>query len=612
MEEQVGELWHRLITRLASTRHAAAAVRLPEVATTVGILFRALGGDGGLQIETGDPTATTVRRSWLQRLAGSGRDVELAWRDDRSLRLPAVIDWFPDRALNRELYVWLAALAVNDTGAQADWFSHNQRLTRQALEQFPGLRPRYARLVAAHVAQRPSPEDLPAAEALRERAIRSALAQPRSATALPPARRDPFPVPLWLHPAPPRPAGSGAPGDDANNNDRSGAGRELEDQRRRRAERVASPEEDRGLVTIRMENILTIGEFVKVDRSPEDEEDLDRAAAAAQDMDRIAVTRNSRAAAARLKFDLDLPAEAYDDEVVGEGVRLPEWDWKRQRLQPDHCRVVTLLAADAAPSDLPGHLRRTAKRLRQLFQALAPARVWHRGQPDGPEIDIDAYLRFAADRAAGSGIAADGLYKELRSGDRDLACLLLADLSLSTDTWVDDHHRVIDVIRDSLFLFGESLAATGDRFAIYGFSSRRRDPVRVHCLKDFDERYSRAVRGRIDAIRPGYYTRMGAALRYGTQLLEAQPANRRLLLLLSDGKPNDLDKYEGRYGIEDTRHAVLAARRLGLQPYCVTIDERGNDYLPHLFGSDGYTVIRKPSELPRRLPALYARLTGGA
>ena len=612
MEEHVGALWHRLITRLATHRHPEAAVRLPEVERTLGILFRALGGDGGLQVEGADRTTSSARRSWLQRVAGTGRDLELAWRDERSLRLPVVLDWFADPALNRELYVWLAALAVHDTGAPGNWLAHNQRLTGLALERFPGLRPRYARLVAAHLAQRPTPEGLPAAEAARERAIRAALALPGSVDELPAARRDPFPVPLWLHPAPPRPVGRGAPAGDANNDDRSGASRALDDRRRRRAERVANPEEDRGLVTIRMENILTVGEFVKVDRSPEDEDDLDRAAAAAQDMDQIAVTRNSRAAAARLKFDLDLPAEAYDDQVVGEGIRLPEWDWRRQRLQPDHCRVVTMVAADAAASDLPAHLRRAANRLRQLFQALAPARVWHRGQADGPEIDVDAYLRFAADRAAGSGIAADGLYKEFRSGDRDLACLLLADLSLSTDTWVDDHYRVIDVIRDSLFLFGESLAATGDRFGIYGFSSRRRDPVRVHVLKGFDERYGGAVRGRISAIRPGYYTRMGAALRYGSRLLEDQPASRRLLLLLSDGKPNDLDQYEGRYGIEDTRHAVLAAKRLGLQPYCVTVDERGNDYLPHLFGRDGYTVIRNPAELPRRLPALYARLTGGA
>jgi len=102
---------------------------------------------------------------------------------------------------------------------------------------------------------------------------------------------------------------------------------------------------------------------------------------------------------------------------------------------------------------------------------------------------------------------------------------------------------------------------------------------------------------------------MGAGIRHAANLLKEQPAGRRLLLLLSEGKPNDLDQYEGRYGIEDTRHAVAEARRQGLTPFCVTVDERGNDYLPHLFGTGGYLVIRRPSELPSRLPLLYARLT---
>ena len=174
---------------------------------------------------------------------------------------------------------------------------------------------------------------------------------------------------------------------------------------------------------------------------------------------------------------------------------------------------------------------------------------------------------------------------------------------------VNDHVRVIDVVRDSLFLFAEALDATGDRFGIFGFSSRKRDPVRMHLIKGFDECYGGAVRGRIQAIKPGYYTRMGAAVRHATTLLADQPAGRRLLLLLTDGKPNDLDKYEGRYGIEDTRRAVQEARHLGLQPFCVTIDAKGNDYLPHLFGKNGYIVIRRPSELPKRLPLLYAQLT---
>jgi nitric oxide reductase NorD protein len=610
VEEHVGALWHRLITRLAQTRHPEAAVRLADVAGIVGIMFRALGGDGGLQVEAAEATGIRSRRGWLQRIAGTGCDVELAWRDERSLRLPGVVDWFADPALNRELYLWLAALAVNDDGRAGEWLARSQRLVRVALARWPGLRPRWARLVAAHLAQRPEPDRLPPAEAARERAIRAALAEPGSVAALPVARGDAFPVPLWLHPASPEPPRSVPPArDDDGEGERAGATRRLEDARRRKAERVEQPQGNRGLVTIRMENIFTVGEFVNVDRGAEDEDDLERAATAAKDMDRIAVSRSRKASASRLKFDLDLPAEAHDDLVLDDGILVPEWDWKKARLQPDHCRIVSMLAADAPALALPAHLRRPARRLRSQFQALAPARTWHRRLADGPEIDLDAYLRFAADRVAGCGTAADGLYRALRAGSRDLACLLLADLSLSTDTWVDDHHRVIDVIRDSLFLFGESLAATGDRFAVLGFSSRRRDPVRVHTLKGFDEPYGAAVRGRIAVIRPGYYTRMGAAVRHGTELLRAQPSNRRLLLLLTDGKPNDIDKYEGRYGIEDTRHAVLAARRLGLQPFCVTIDDRGNDYLPHLFGSDGYVVIRRPSELPARLPALYARLT---
>lgn len=622
MEEQVGALWHRVVTRLADRRHPEAAARLQDLAPTLGILFRALGGDGGLQVEAADASAHGARRGLLHWLAGTGAKADLAWRDERSLRLPEVIDCFPDPGLNRDLYLWLTALAVGQPGHPAKdpasgpanpvqtWLLANQWMTCRALADLPGLRPRYRRLVAGHLALRPEPSRLSAAEAARERLIRQALLDPGSVSTLPGARRPPHPVPLWLRPSPNLPPATAQPdlgeGQQVSRDDRVES---LGSLRRRAAERVAMPEKDQGLVTIRMENILTWGEHVQVDRGTDEEDDLGRAKTAAADMDRISVARDRRASGARLRFDLDLPAEAEDDLVLADGTLLPEWDWRRRRLEPDRCRVVSLLAQDAAPCPLPTHLGRTARRLRGQFQALAPARVWHRGQSDGQEIDLDAYLRLAADRRAGIGAHGDALYRDLRNGARDLACLLLADLSLSTDSYIDDRARVIDVIRDSLFLFAESLSATGDRFGVFGFSSRRRDPVRVHTLKGFDEAYGAAVRGRIDAIKPGYYTRMGAGIRHATNLLAAQPAGRRLLLLLSDGKPNDLDRYEGRFGIEDTRHAVAAAHRLGLTPFCVTIDERGNDYLPHLFGSGGYVVIRRPAELPARLPLLYARLT---
>ena len=611
MEEQVGALWHKLVTRWADTRHPEAAVHLHDVERGVGLLFRALGGDGGLQVESAEASEHGARRTWLQRLAGSNQKVELAWRDARCLRLPGTIDYFPETSLNRELYLWLTALAVQDDGWTREWLKRNQAMTLATLKRYPALSGRYQRLVEAHLALRPAPDTLPKAEAAVERAVRRALSDPGSITELPPAKRFPAPIPLWLHPYPPRSQISSV--GEIEDRDQDAGPRqeahEVEDMGRRKTERVNEPEKDRGLITIRMENIFSWGEFVNVDRGSDDQDDADQAEAVARDMDRISVSRDNKTAATRIKFDLDLPSAAAYDQVLDDGILLPEWDWKRHQLLPRHCRIVSMVSKETSPVALPEHLTRTAKRLRNQFQAIAPARTWHRAQADGQEIDIDAYLRYATDRAAGQAIGADRLYKELRSGARDLACLLLADLSLSTDTWVDDHHRVVDVIRDSLFLFAESLHATGDRFAMYGFSSRRRDPVRVHTLKEFDETYSARVRGRLAVIKPGYYTRLGAGIRHATELLKNQPAGRRLLLILSDGKPNDLDQYEGRYGIEDTRHAIQAARQLGLQPFCVTIDEKGNDYLPHLFGSGGYVVLHNPTELPKRLPLLYARLT---
>jgi nitric oxide reductase NorD protein len=616
MEEQVGALWHRAITRLSERRHSGAAVTLEEVAKTLGIFFRALGGDAGLQVEASDPTAHGARRGFLQRLAGLDLRVELAWRDERSLRLPARIDLFPERALNRDLYVWLAALAAQPSMPARDWFVESQQQVRRALERFPGLRPRYRRLVDAHFDLRPDPRSLSSDARAREEAIRLALEDPGGVAQLPAARRPAYPVVLWLHSESGGLMGNGSqePGGgcseaDVQEIDRNAAVETLGERRRRRAEWVTMPEKDRGLMTIRMENILTWGEHVQVDRGTDEEDDLKRARTAAADLDRISVARDRKASGARLRFDLDLPAESEDDLVLADGILLPEWDWRHAELRPNRCRVVSLVAADATPCDLPEHLRQTARRLRHQFQALTPARVWHRGQPDGQEVDLNAYLRFAAERHSGAGAHGDALYRDMRSGARDLVCLLLSDLSLSTDSWVDDRARVIDVIRDSLFLFAESLAATGDRFAMLGFSSRRRDPIRIHQIKSFDESHGASVRGRIAAIKPGYYTRMGAAIRHASDRLAAQPGGHRLLLILSDGKPNDLDCYEGRYGIEDTRHAIQEARRLGLTCFCVNIDEHGNDYLPHLFGSGGYVVIRRPSELPARLPILYARLT---
>ncbi len=609
IEEHVGNLWDKIATRAARTTYPEAAVQLSDIKKSLGIIFRAMGGDSGLSVDATTATEQLGRRGLLQRIAGSQKKVELSWRDDQSLRLPEKIDIFPERTLNRKLYIWLAALAAADDGNKGAWFQRNQQQTLKTLKRFPGLNQDYQALVTAQLAIRPDIDKLTEDEAAQERAIQHALLHPGTNHTFPIAQRPPQPVYLWMHPSPPIVATSQAAQDLADQASSTENQNTKQVDRKRQAQREEVTEKDAGLLAVRYENIFSWGEFINLNRSSEEEEDLDEAANAAEDMDILNVTQDSQPTASKLKFDLDLPSAMNDDLPMGAGILLPEWDYKKQSLKADYCCLQEMIAQHAQDCELPDHLRKTAHRLRSQFEALAPSRVWFKAQQDGSEVDLDAYLQFTTQRANGHGEMTGNLYRDLRSGHRDLACLLLADLSLSTDAWINNDARIIDVIRDSLFLFAESLNTTGDRFAIHGFSSRNRNHVRFNLLKRFEDRYNNQVRGLIQAVKPGYYTRMGAAIRHASNQLEKQTATQKLLLILTDGKPNDLDAYEGRYGIEDTRMAIIEARQKGLQPFCVTIDEKAGNYLPHLFGAGAYVVIRKAEELPRELPLLYARLT---
>ena len=611
MEEWVGQLWHRAVTRAARRDYPQAAVSLEEMRQPAALLFRALGGECGLRIEAARETAHGARRRWLQRIAGSGKHIELAWREEETLRLPVRIAWFAKRDLNRDLYLWLAALAAASGRRPGDWLQRNSAATAALLAAYPGLEARYRRLVQAHLQQRPSPQSLRRDQAEQERRIRHCLLEPDGQVGvLPAAAGVPQPVPLWLHPEPPLLAAAAGPrGDDEEQpQDDSPRSEEIECDKRRSGERVDMPDGRDGLLAFRLESLFTRAEYVAVDRTTEENEDRD-AKSALGDLDRLSLARDRRRSAARLRFDLDLPPECNDDLYLGEGIALPEWDFRQQAMQPDYCRLQPMLAQDAGACELPAHLRAKARRLRTLFQALKPRRVWLNGQPDGGELDLNAVIDHSADRLRKAELSDTNLFRSFRNAERDLSCLLLADLSLSTDTWINNEQRVIDVIHDSLFLFSEALAATGDRFALYGFSSRRRSHVRFHTLKAFDEAYAATVRGRIQAVRPGYYTRMGAAVRHAGQLLEREASSHKLRLMLTDGKPNDLDRYEGRYGIEDTRMALRDVARRGVRPFCVTIDQKARDYLPYLFGSESYVLVRNAGELPAKLPLLYARLT---
>ncbi|WP_434610627.1 nitric oxide reductase activation protein NorD [Pseudomonas sp. R1-7] len=604
LEEWVGSVWHRFITRRASADFPEARVELVPRQRSLQVLFRATGGARHLGVEAVSDRDLLLRRNLLQQIAGTCKQVPLAWCDGDNLRLPASLAAFPDVGLNEELYRWLALLAAQ-SGPMTHWGRDNQRWTLAVLKRYPALRPRYRRLVEAHLSLRPDPESLNPAEAALEHALCQALREPGSVAHFPRSERAAWPLPLWLYPpqhlANPQSA-------DLEESEQYLATPPGEQQGgRKRAERIDDTNRDGGLLIVRLENLFSWTEHVDLDRWSDDSEDPD-AARVAEDLDQLTLPRARLRKGGGLKLHLDLPPADVDDVPLGEGVRLPEWDYRKQRLQDDFVSVQTFIPRDCEPQPLPLRLRGPAQRLRRQFEHLRNDRQWLRQQTQGCELDLQAWLDFHVERQHGQ-CSERGLFMDQRRTRRDLACLLLADLSMSTDAHLNDEHRVIDVIRDSLLLFGETLSVLGDDFALYGFSSLRRQNVRMHELKAFNQRYDDQTRGRIQGLKPGYYTRMGAAIRQATQRMAGCKRRRKLLLLISDGKPNDLDLYEGRYGVEDTRQAVLEARRQGLTPFCITIDREAGDYLPYMFGANGYTLIRQPEQLPLRLPQLYRQLT---
>jgi len=292
------------------------------------------------------------------------------------------------------------------------------------------------------------------------------------------------------------------------------------------------------------------------------------------------------------------------------GISYPEWDVRSEQYRPNAVLVRQRRAEEGDGAWSAGVRAQHAplvRRVRQRFELLRARRTRFRQQKDGDELDLAACVRALIDLRTG-GPVDDRLYVAVRPARRPIAIALLADVSGSTESQVTPSQQVIDVERVALLLAGEALDALGDPYAMLTFASRGMHNVRVTTIKDFGEATGEIVRRRIAAMRPDGNTRFGAAVRHATALLLRQNAGHRLLLILSDGRPSDQDGYHEEYGIEDTRQAILEARARDVFPFCLTVDREGADYLPHIFGVSGHTILRHADQLPLALLAVVRQL----
>lgn len=615
-EETVGDLWHTMASEIGATvTYPEAGVPLASVRQSLAVLFRALGGAAAVEISEGSASLVQHRQP-VRRKLGADRDREwLARFDGERLALPPFIAAFPEAGLNRAAYFWLTALAafadVPAFDERSDGFTRdcaqvraNAHATEAVHAACPGLRQAYGSMARLCADARPKVLR-PALEEMVENAVLAQLVGTSAVLTEAPAPSgyvQMAPVPIWLHfaqpgfgaAAPDEHADAAAPPPNAAHTNRKQGTRKDQDQHNRKD----------SFIIHRFESILSWVESMNINRSVDDDDD-ENAQKAAEDQDEITLSKQDRKAATRLRLHLDLSPADADHEALAGVFTYPEWNHRSRSYMPDHCRVLDAPAQPGPARFAPNERR--MREVRRQFEALRPRRILQPRQIDGAELDLDALLTARADLVA-TGRGSDRIWQSARQTERDLSVAFLIDTSRSTEAAIGDT-SVIEVAREAIAALAGGIDAAGDRLAIWGFSSVRRDRVFLTRCKDFDALISPEITARIGALKPGHYTRLGAAIRHVSAQLADEPSARKLLIVLTDGKPNDLDHYEGQHGIEDSHMAVREARNGGQSLHGVVIDEDGQDWFARIFGRGGFTLLPNPERLTKAVPDIYRTLT---
>ena len=321
--------------------------------------------------------------------------------------------------------------------------------------------------------------------------------------------------------------------------------------------------------------------------------------------------REREAAGAPANLARLTPEEA---EVGVPVARYPEWDYLISRDRGEWTTVLEYNPADGRAEQIDDILERypeTAYRIAALVRAAKVSRPHRvRRQREGDRLDLEATISAAIDLRAGL-TPSPNVYARLERRWRDLAVLVLIDASQSTNDIVKAAGRsVLELERDATSLLAHAMDGMGDPFAIHAFCSDTREDVHYYRLKDFDTLWGTLAKRRLAGVTGRFSTRMGAALRHAGRDLAACQSYRKLLLLVSDGEPSDVDIADRRYLVEDARRAVLSLQHQGIDLFCVGLDAGGDSYLTRIFGRSNVIQLDRIERLPEKLPLLYFRLAG--
>ncbi len=314
--------------------------------------------------------------------------------------------------------------------------------------------------------------------------------------------------------------------------------------------------------------------------------------------------------------------EMWGKEPVSEPFHYDEWDYHVQLSRPDWSTVIERRHEKGDPEIMDRILEKykpVASRIRYLIDALQPQGiVRRRGYEDGDEIDINAAVRAMTDIRRGS-MPDPRINIRITRHLRDLSLIVLMDLSESTNEKIgsikqgeqgyEEQPSILDLTREATGLLAWAVDSVGDKFAVHGFASDGRHDVQYYRFKEFDEAYGDEAKSRLAGMSGGLSTRMGAALRHAGSHLGRQTSQKRLIMLITDGEPADIDERDPQYLRHDTKKAVEELASQGIYTYCLTLDPEADNYVSRIFGANNYSIVDNVERLPERLPAVFSALT---
>jgi len=589
-EESMGKVWDKYLNKKVHKFDEDARVNFEDISNTLSIFHRLLGGEKAKELRVTDKRTLEISRTLLEKLSFLGKEFFLTWQDDNSLYLPASLAYFSTKQENEMLYYWLVAMAIAVDKDDANILYQNKKASEYLVQKYSGFKLFYENAIKTLIEKY---EELSYLKSLETQSEEDLI--------------DAHPSPLWIYPSALtlKKAKNGESDEEEPTRD-EGDEKAEETQMKKQTEQIDDKHETDGFLAFLPESLMSIFEQVNVDRCEDDSFDED-ALYHAEDLDEITIGKKQANLSARIKMDLELQTDETIIYPLGKGHYVDEWDYKKGDYLKNYARILPHVTMNVVPISLPKRLTKTVRKIHRELDLLKLDRIKNDKLPYGDEIDIDSWIEYTSHQD--KSMHHQKFYTTYERKTRDMATLLLADISLSTEGGITQEVRIIDVIKDSLMVFGEALEKLEDKFAIYTFSSLQNKKVYFHIIKNFKDRYNDLIRGRIDTIKPEYYTRMGAAIREATKILDKQQSTNKLLLIVSDGKPNDEDRYDGRYGIEDTKKAIEEIKKKGITPFCITVDLDAKEYLAYLFGRDGYAVVRDGQKLPKILTDVYINLT---